>query len=157
MNEKADMIAKLREEYTHWEGFLSGLNEAQLAAPHHPSAWSKKDVIAHLWAWQQLSIARLEAALEHREPQFSMWPAELEPESEDDLEEINAWIYEANRARPWPRVHRDWQEGFLRFLALAEAIPEQDLLDSSKYPWLEGYSLYDVLLGSYEHHYEHHL
>jgi hypothetical protein len=52
-------------------------------------------------------------------------------------------------------VQRDWRVGFLRCLDLAEAIPEKDLLEAGRYPWLPGYPLVAVLLGSYEHHEEH--
>ena len=34
-------------------------------------------------------------------------------------------------------------------------IPEQDLLEAGKYPWLEGHPLLLVLQASYEHHEEH--
>jgi hypothetical protein len=54
-------------------------------------------------------------------------------------------------------VHQVWRDGFLRLLELAAAIPEQDLLDTKKYPWLKGYALFDVLKGSYEHHHIDHL
>jgi hypothetical protein len=40
-------------------------------------------------------------------------------------------------------------------LELAESIPEKDLLEIGKYPWLREYPLSAVLLGSYEHHEEH--
>ena len=37
----------------------------------------------------------------------------------------------------------------------SEALAEPTLLDASRYAWLNGYSLADVLLGSYDHHQEH--
>jgi hypothetical protein len=157
MSDKTQIIAMLREEFNGWEELLASVGEEQIIAPHLPTTWSIKDVIAHLWAWQQLSIARLEAALLNREPEFSMWPAELDAESEDDLDQINAWIHETYHERPWSNVHRDWRGGFLRFLELAEAISEKDLLAAGRYPWLEGQPLSLVLLGSYEHHHEDHL
>jgi len=53
-------------------------------------------------------------------------------------------------------VQRNWREGFLHFVELGEAVPEQELFDAQKYAWLEGYALSDVLQGSLEHHQEHH-
>ena len=69
--------------------------------------------------------------------------------------DLNAWLYAKDRDQSWPDVYRNWSEGFRRFLELAAAIPENDLLEVGKYPWLEGYALYAVLEGSYEHHREH--
>ena len=152
-----EWIKSSKEEFNRWEELLAGMSEEQITAPHLPSNLSIKDVIAHLRAWQQRSVARLEAALLNREPEFPRWPAELDPDSEDDPAQINAWIYETYREQPWSSVHRDWREGFLRFLELGEAIPEKDLLDAGRYPWMEGQPLSLVLLGSYEHHHEDHL
>lgn len=156
MNDKKQILTMLKEEFNRWEELLAGMSEAQIIAPHLPDNLSIKDVIAHLRAWQQRSIARLEAALLNREPEFPDWPAGLDPEA-DDVDQINAWIYETYREQPWSRVYRDWREGFLRFLELGEAIPEKDLLEAGRYPWLEGHPLSSILLGSYEHHQEEHL
>jgi hypothetical protein len=84
MNDKKQIITMLKEEFTRWEELLAGMSEEQITAPHLPSHWSIKDVIAHLWAWQQRSVARLEAALLNREPEFRKWPAELDPDSDQD-------------------------------------------------------------------------
>jgi hypothetical protein len=155
MNDKQQILTALREEFNRWEALLAGLSEEQITAPQLPENWSIKDVIAHLRAWQQRSIARLEAALHNREPEYPAWPAQFDPEAEDQPHDLNAWLYATYRDQPWPSVHRDWSAGFRRFLELGAAIPEIDLLDAGKYPWLEGYALFAVLEGSYEHHQEH--
>lgn len=155
MDDKQQILTVLREAFSRWEALLASLSEAQIIAPRLADNWSIKDVIAHLYAWQQRSIARLEAALHSHEPEFPNWPAELDPEQEGQPHDVNAWLYETYREQPWSRVYQNWREGFLRFLELAAAIPEEALLDTNRYPWLEGYALSAVLLGSYEHHEEH--
>ena len=155
MNDKQQILTTLREEFNRWEALLAGLSEEQITAPQLPANWSIKDVIAHLRAWQQRSIARLEAALLNRAPEYPTWPAQFDPEAEGEPHDLNAWLYAAYRDQPWSSVHRDWREGFLHFLELGEAIPEKDLLEAGRYPWLEGYALFAVLQGSYEHHREH--
>lgn len=157
MNDKQAMLTTLRAEFNRWEALLGSLSEGQITAPHLPSSMSIKDVVAHLYAWQQRSIARLEAALLNTEPTFPLWLAGLDPEAEENLDQINAWIYETYRDRRWSSVHQDWRDGFLRFLELGAVISETDLFDTKKYPWLEGYALFAVLQGSYEHHHADHL
>jgi hypothetical protein len=157
MSDKKQILKILKEEFNRWEELLAGMSEEQITEPHLPSSLSMKDVIAHLWAWQQRSIARMEAALHDREPQFPRWLETLEPDSEDDLDQVNAWIYETYREKPWSLVYRDWREGFLRFLELGEAIAEEDLLEPGRYAWLQGHPLSLVLVSSYEHHHEEHL
>src|SRR4029453_15265119 len=141
MNDKQSILIALREEFNRWEALLASLGEEQITAPQLSDNWSIKDVIAHLRAWQQRSIARLEAALHHREPVYPAWPEQFDPEVEAQPHDLNAWLYAAYRDQPWSSIHRDWSEGFRRFLELAEKIPEKDLLDASKYTWLEGYAL----------------
>jgi len=155
MNMKEHILTALREEFNRWEELLASMSEAHITAALVPSHWSIKDVIAHLWAWQQRSIARLEAARLNREPEFPTWPPELDPESEDNTDDMNAWMYESYRDQPWSKVHQNWRAGFLRFLELATAISERDLLDAGRYPWLKGHPLAFVLLASYDHHQEH--
>jgi hypothetical protein len=155
MDDKHSLLIALREEFNRWETLLASLSEAQITAPQLSDSWSIKDVIAHLRAWQQRSIARLEAALHDREPEYPTWPAQFDPEAEDQPHDLNAWLYTTYRDQPWPSVYRDWSAGFRRFLELGEAMPEKDLLDVGRYTWLEGYALLAVLQGSYEHHREH--
>lgn len=157
MNDKQQILAVLREEFKRWEELLAGLSEAQITTRRLPADLSIKDVMAHLHVWQQVSIARLEAALANRPPQFPECPPEFDLDTENNVDGINAWIYETYRDRPWASVYREWREGFLRFLEVGEAIPETDLLDEGHYPWMHGYPLASTLLNSYAHHHEDHL
>src|SRR4051812_25141073 len=120
VNDKSEILTTLREELNRWEALLAGLSEEQITVPQLPDQWSIKDVIAHLRAWQQRSIARLEAAQLNREPEFPQWPEGLDPEVDGEPHDVNAWLYETTRAQPWSSVYHAWHEGFLRFLALGE-------------------------------------
>lgn len=154
MTEKAKALADLRDIFNCWKSLTARLREPELTAPV-AGGWSVKDVVAHLRGWQQLSVARLEAAQWERAPALPGWLAGGDPESEPETDAYNARIHEAARAQSWREVHRAWRESFLRLLALAEATPEDVLLDTTRYPWLNGRALIDVLIGSYEHHREH--
>jgi hypothetical protein len=156
MNDKQQLMATLKQEFDRWEELVSGLNEEQLNTPQPTSTMSIKDVLAHLLAWQQRSIARLEAALHNKELEFPQWPIDLDPDA-DDVDQINAWIYQTYHDRPWAEVHQLWRNGFLRFMELGEAIPEKDLFEVGKYHWLKEYSISMVLVWSYEHHHVEHL
>ncbi len=156
MNMKDHILAALREEYDRWEELLASLQEAQInSTPLLPSHWTIKDDIAHLRAWQQRSIARVEAAQLNRAPVFPWVPEDIDPGGEEATDAINAWIYNTYREQPWPKVHQDWSRGFQRFLDVAGQIPERDLLDTGRYPWLNGYPLEFILVASYDHHQEH--
>ena len=155
MDMKTHLLIALREQLERWEDLLALLSESQLTSPMLPWHWSPKDVLAHLAAWQQISTARMEAALAERAPQFPAWVPGADPDAEEVLEQINALIYATHREQPWTTVQHNWRTGYLRLLAAAEQVGEKDLLDAGRYAWLEGRPLVMVLLGTYDHHLEH--
>lgn len=151
-----DSLNALREEYNRWEALIGSLNEEQLCAPLLSNRHSIKDELGHLHGWQQISIARMQAAHSNTEPVLPDWLAGGAPEEEDRTDDYNARIHAIYQDQPWAQVYQQWSAGFQRFLQLAETLPEQDLLDTNKYVWLRGYALIDVLKGSYEHHHVDH-
>ena len=148
-------LDSLRAEFARWQALLARLSEEEIVTPDPASGWSVKDVVYHLYAWQQLSIARLAAARDGGEPRLPDWVTGPDPDDEALLEQFNATIYDTGSRQPWPQVYALWRDGFPRLLELAEACPEEDLMAAGKYPWLHGYALVDVLEGWREHHAEH--
>ena len=155
MNMKDHILAALREQFERWEELLAGLSEEQIATPRFDLDWSIKDVMAHLWGWQQISIARMEGGLHDREPEFPKWVMELQGVWEENADQTNDRIFEINHEKLWLKIHENWRIGFLRFLELGSKISERDLLDGDRYPRLKGYSLAFILVASYDHHQEH--
>lgn len=155
MNMKEHILTALREQFNRWEELLGSLDDEQITTPHFDDNWSIRDVIAHLWAWQQISLARLEAASLNREPEFPKWIVESLGDWEENADQTNARIYQACHEKSWLEVHGNWRNGFLRLLEAGKPISEKDLLDGDRYPWLKGYSLAFILVASYDHHQEH--
>ncbi len=152
---KEHILAALREEFENWENFLSELNEEQITEPRFDLDWSIKDVVAHLWAWQQISIARRQGGVQNREPDYPKWIVESIENWEDDSDQVNALTFEIYHQKPWSEIYENWRSGFLRFLDLGNQMSERDLLDGDRYRWLNGYSLAFILVASYDHHQEH--
>jgi hypothetical protein len=155
MTDKNEWIQLLREMYTDWEDFLAVLSEAQVTARDRVDELSIKDIIAHLTAWQKISAARLEAGLHGGEPDFSEWPQEFDFVDELNVDHINAWIFDQYKENSWPMVYQEWKARYQKVIGLTEAVPEADLLEAAKYPWLRHYALAAVLEGTYNHHREH--
>jgi hypothetical protein len=155
MNMKAHILAALREQFEGWEQLLSSLGEAELTSPQFDLNWSIKDVMAHLWAWQQISIARLESGVQGREPEYPQWILAIGEDWEEDSDRVNSLTFEKNHKKPWAEVYQNWRSGFLHFLESGDKISERDLLDGDWYPWLKGHSLASILVASYDHHQEH--
>lgn len=117
--------------------------------------WSIKDVVAHLWAWQQISIARMEGGLQDRGPEYPKWIVTSMQNWEEDSDRVNDLTFENYHQKSWSEIYQNWRSGFLRFLDLGNQISERDLLDGDRYRWLHGYSLAFILVASYDHHHEH--
>src|SRR3954471_17850895 len=132
MNDKEQAIRMLRDVFERWEELLAGMSAEQANSRPGASQMSIKDEIAHLWAWQQRSVARTEGALRDGEPEYPGWPERLGPDPDEDVDETNAWIDETYRDKPWSSVYADWRAQFLRFLELSEQIPERDLMEAGR-------------------------
>lgn len=154
---REEVLGKLREEFERWEERLSRLSEEEITTSRLPNGWSIKDLMAHLMAWQQVTTARLEAARRDASPAYPEWLAGASPESEEEIHRFNARILEMHRESPWSQVHRAWRAGFLGVLELGADLPEDDLLEAGRYPWLDGHPLIAVLQGTYRHHHDDHL
>jgi hypothetical protein len=144
----------MKEQLENWEKLLASLSEEQIVTPNFDLDWSIKDVIAHLWAWQQISSARMESGTQDREPEYPTWIVGIE-NWEENADQVNAVTFERNSTKPWSEVYQNWRNGFLQFLELGHRIFERDLLDGDRYSWLHGYSLAFILVASYDHHQEH--
>ena len=154
MNMKEHILAALSEQLERWETLLENFSVEQIMTPRFDHNWSIKDVIAHLWGWQQISVARMEAAALNQEPKFPNWITDLRG-WEENASRTNDRIYEVYHEKSWAEIHQNWQAGFLHLIESAKPIQEKDLLDGDRYSWLKGYSLALILIASYDHHQEH--
>ena len=146
-----DAVRGLREEL---ERVVAEAGEARMEQPGSFGEWTFKDLIAHLTGWRQTTAARLEAGLRGEEPVFP-WPDHLD--EEDDLEEINRWFFETNRDKPLAAILGESRETFERVERAIAALPEADLLQPGRFPWLGGAALGPaVVRGTLGHYHEEH-
>ena len=155
MSNKQQILIELSEIFDRWQELLASLSAAQINQPVLPSEWTVKDVVAHLWSWQQASVARMQAALQGGQPAYPAWWQEFKPNPDEDVDRTNAWIYEANRGKPWQMVYADWKAQFQHYLDLSRQLPEKDLLEPARYTWMNGSALLASSLGTLDHHQEH--
>ncbi len=151
---KAALLERIERERLIWEQWLAEITENRMLQPGATGDWSFKDVVAHLSGWRTRTLARLDAAQHNREPAPPPWPAHL---SEDaDLEQINDWIYTANRYRPLQEVLDEYRQSFQRMRDAVAALPDRDLTEPNRYPWMDGQSLATVIEDSFGHFHEEH-
>ena len=153
MSSKTVIFHRMTEEFNKWENLLSRFDTNSCSQIVYENM-TVKDILAHVMAWQQVSIARLEAGIEGREPIFPDWFTG-EPDSDLETNQVNSIIYEEHRNKEWEKIYKRWKDGFLRFIDLGEKISENDMFNTKKYAWLDGHSLFIVLDHSIQHHKEH--
>jgi len=155
METKSQILADLTEIFERWQELLAGLSTEYVVQPLLPSDWTLKDTVAHLWFWQQASVARMQAALNGKEPDYPEWWAIFGPDPEEKVDQANAWNYATNRDKLWVNVYADWKTQFQRYIDLLRLLPENDLLKPGRYTWMGKYSMSASSLGSLDHHREH--
>ena len=130
------------------------IGEARMLEPGATGDWTFKDVVAHLNGWRSKTLARLDAAQQGITPAAPPWPANLS--EDDDTDEINAWIQQASRDRSLQQVLDEYQRSFQHMRGAVMALSERDLADPSRYPWLDGNSIADIITASFGHLHEEH-
>ena len=116
---KSGLLNWLQEEYRQWEALLDQIGPERMEQPGVNGDWSMKDIIAHLNGWQPRLIAYLQTAQRSEPEPPPPWPVHLKTD-----DEINAWIYEANRGRSVREVLDVSQQLFQRLLSVVEEFPE---------------------------------
>ena len=110
--------------------------------------------LTHLWAWQRITQARLLAGLRHATPVYPRWLTS-DPDDHAAKEDINAWIQATYGGVDAQTALRRWHAGYGETIRLAQAVPASAWDDPAVVPWLGGYVLWDVIIGTVEHHREH--
>jgi hypothetical protein len=151
---KSDLLAEIERERRFWEQLVAQIGEEHMLEPGATGDWTFKDVVAHLNGWRSKTLARPEAARSGRTPTPPPWPAQLS--EEDDVEEINAWIYQANRDRPLREVLDEYQRSFSAMRDAVSVLSERDLTEAGRYDWMEEEALAAVITSSIGHLHEEH-
>jgi hypothetical protein len=133
---KKQLLAEMQSEQAAWLALLDEIGEENMTQPEVAGGWSIKDIVAHLTGWRRRTVLRFRAALDPTVDMTPDYPAELD--EDDEVDEINAWIYKANRDRPLADVLNDSREVFQQLVAEVSALSDEQLNDPQRFPWLEG-------------------
>jgi hypothetical protein len=151
---KSALLAQIEREHIFWEQLVAVIGEDHMLESGATGDWTFKDVVAHLNGWRGKTLARLDAALHGHAPVRPFWLAHLN--EEEDIEEINAWIYQANHDRPLRDVLDAYQCSFSSMRDAVSALSERDLTEPGRYDWMEGEALTALITASFGHLHEEH-
>jgi hypothetical protein len=130
--------ARIGEGQDMWRQLSADVGEDRMLEPGAMGDWSFKDMAAHLLAWRERSIARLEAAAAGLPEPPAPWPATM-----DGDDTINAWIHEQSEGRSATELVAAYDASFDRLADALAALPTTTLTDPDGLAWLGGSSAVD--------------
>jgi uncharacterized protein (TIGR03083 family) len=145
---KAQFLAECQAEFDVLERLIAPLSAEEKTQPGMLGEWSVKDVLAHLYEWQQLMLGWQEAGLRGENPKppgrgynWKQLPA------------LNQEIYETHKDAPLEEIEAKLRESHRRMLALAESTPEEELFAAGCAAWMGKHSLATFINANAPEHY----
>jgi hypothetical protein len=150
---KDELLTAMDQGYTTFEILLAPLSEIQLTTPGVNGAWSIKDILAHLAAWQGRVAERFEAILANDEA-YQPDPA---VNTDEEMNQFNAETFRVNSDRPLGEVWLEFRATYQRIHTGIEALSNDDLFDPQRFAWTDGSPLWENVAGNTFGHYEEHI
>jgi hypothetical protein len=147
----AELRKRIGSSYDALEQTIAQLSDAQLTAPIDGS-WSAKDLLAHIAAWEQVTI------------HFHVGDRSFEevtqltsvPYATTSVDQINEAFYERDQAIPLAQVLQSFRNSHQELLAMLDGMSEADLFKPYTPAGRSGGQLIEWIIGdSYEHYDEH--
>ncbi|HJT55306.1 MAG TPA: ClbS/DfsB family four-helix bundle protein [Ktedonobacteraceae bacterium] len=152
---KSSLLDEMSSGYTVLDNTLATLGRQQMTTPGVTGDWSIKDILAHLTAWQDYLLIRLQAAARNEAPPVQ---AVLGAEDEDSAtDKINAHFYEENKFRPLGKVMADFRSTYEQVVEAVQALSDEDLFEPKRFAWMKNYPLWELVAGNTYEHYQEHL
>lgn len=145
---KALLLSTSQKERDALEGFLSTLTPEQMTQSGIVGEWSVKDVLAHLYEWEQMVLGWLSAS-EHDET--PLVPAE--GYKWNQLPALNEQIRKKHHERPLDEVLVVFRDSYHEVMKTIEGIPEEMLFSAGLYPWMNKNTLAAYFTSCTSSHY----
>lgn len=145
---KTQLLAAIQKEYTALEKFLAPLTAEQMAFAPVPGDWAVKDVVAHLYEWQQMFFNWYETGLRGETPDVPApgykW---------NQLPALNQAIYEKHRDLTPEQILSLFRESHQKTIQFIGNLPESDLTMPGLYSWMKQNTLMAYLNANTAAHY----
>ena len=99
---------------------IEGLEEGEMTSQPVVGQWTVGDVIAHLLAWEEVAIQRLDLVRAGR-------ASEIERVPDDEVDAWNARAYELSRSRPLAELLQGLKDTRGRLLKIVGSMTEEQL------------------------------
>lgn len=156
---KAEVLDAIESSHQDMMRLLAALSAEERTAPVFDDGWSVKDHLAHINAWENMTIGWTEASLrgENVQRYAPGFTYSNDDEAESVMHRLNDHLYEQNRERSWDEVIREFRRTHQRILDRVKALSEQDIFDPNRFAWRQGNPLIGLLEGNTYGHYREHI
>jgi hypothetical protein len=152
---RARLIETLRAARADWEALIARVDVTRLTEPGAEDAWSVKDVLAHIAAYERWTADQLAGLLLGETSQVAS-SALPDTSGTDDRDRRNAAIFAAHHRHSLAKVRAEAADAIARLLELIGQLSEETLAETRRYRWTGGLSVAEAIASdSYEHYAQH--
>lgn len=137
---------------------LASMGDEEKVAPLLQDGWSVKDSLAHLVAWEKMTMDWLARSLQGEDVKRFIpgYIYETPAEQEPVMQALNTHLFEQNRSRALDEVMRDFRAAHRAILDFVSKMDERDIFDPNRFAWRQGSPAFDLIAGNtFEHYAEH--
>ena len=145
---KAQLLEAIQKQYAALEKFLTPLTAEQLAFSSAPGNWAVKDILAHLYEWQQMFFRWYEAGLRGEIPEVPASGYKW-----NQLPALNQAIYEKHSSLTVEQTLEMFRRSHQETVQFIENLPEAGLLKPGLYAWMSQNTLLSYLNSITAAHY----
>lgn len=145
---KALLLSASQKEHQALEQYLETLSTEQMTRSGVVGEWAVKDVLAHLYEWEQMVLGWLNAGQRGETPQV---PAE--GFKWNQLPALNEHIFQKHRGRTLDEVLEMFHQSFQQVMDTIEGMPEETLFTAGLYPWMNQNTLASYFTSCTSSHY----
>jgi len=155
---KSELLSEIDRTWNELENLLDRLTEAQLTGPKDAAAWTVKDHLTHIVAWERTVIFFLQG-----KPRYEGLDVDKALWESGDYDGMNAAVQKKYRDLALPDALELLHRTHKQITALLQPLSDADLHGAFR-PWRageegegEGPALIELLEGNTNGHYEEHL
>jgi hypothetical protein len=145
---KALVLSESQKEREALEEFLSTLSPEQMTESGIVGEWSVKDVLAHLYEWEQMVLGWLAATERGKTPSV---PAEGYKWSQ--LPALNEEIRQKHSSRSLNEMQTMFQDSYKQIMDTIESIPEDVMFTPRLHHWMNKNTLGAYFVSATSSHY----
>jgi hypothetical protein len=148
--DKSDLLEVIRLEREKLVSLFEGLSEIQMAEPGVEVAWSIKDILAHIAAWERVAIDIVQPARDGQ-PLKPYVPKVFE-----SIDNFNAATFESHKNKDLTEVIGEFEASHRDFMELIETLPEAFVFTNLPFEGTEELSVQHMISANTHWHYLEH-